>query len=311
MKDNLTKTRFNASLGIACHLFGRAASLGAVILICHSAAAQDLYVSAQDDSGGKVLRYTWDGMQSVFAEELSDPQGLAMDSAGNLFVADVVGDDPVISLIYKFSSDGVRSTFATLSGLPTGLAFDAAGNLFVADYGRGSIYEYKPDGSRTIFASGLSRPQGLAFDGAGNLFVGETTYNGHIYRYKPDGTRTTFASGFSGQMQLACDSAGNLFVSGRFGAIVSANVYKITPNGVRTTFASGMYAPASMAFDYLGNLFVVDLGFFPEVPSVIYEFTPAAKRSIFARAAGSREPGLEFRYLAFQPIQQIPNHRRH
>ena len=112
-------------------------------------------------------------------------------------------------------------------------------------------------------------------------------------------------------MHLACDSAGNLFVSGRFGAIVSANVYKITPNGVRTTFASGMYAPASMAFDYLGNLFVVDLGFLPEVPSVIYEFTPAAKRSIFARAAGSREPGLEFRYLAFQPIQQIPNHRRH
>ena len=113
MKKQLTKTRFNASLGIARHLFGGAASLGAVILICHSAAAQDLYVSARSDSGGKVLRYTWDGMQSIFAEELSDPQGLAMDSAGNLFVADVVGDDPVISLIYKFSPDGVRSTFAT------------------------------------------------------------------------------------------------------------------------------------------------------------------------------------------------------
>ena len=66
-----------------------------------------------------------------------------------------------------------------------------------------------------------------------------------------------------------------------------------------------MYAPASLAFDFLGNLFVVDLGT-PEVPSVIYEFTPAAKRRIFARAAGSREPGLEFNYLAFQPIQQIP-----
>ena len=109
--------------------------MGAVILICHSAAAQDLFVSAQDDSGGKVLRYTWDGMQSIFAEELSDPQGLAMDSAGNLFVVDVVGDDPVISLIYKFSPT-VRSTFATLSGLPTGLAFDAAGNLF-----RGGLWQ--------------------------------------------------------------------------------------------------------------------------------------------------------------------------
>ena len=64
-----------------------------------------------------------------------------MDSGSNLFVADVVADDPVISVIYKFSPDGVRSTFATLSGLPTDLAFDAAGNLFVSDYGRGNIYE--------------------------------------------------------------------------------------------------------------------------------------------------------------------------
>src|SRR3954470_15296691 len=231
MRNQLTKTRFNAVLGIACHLFGRAASLGAIMLICHSATAQDLYVSARDDNGGKVLRFSWDGLQSTFALALSDPQGLVMDNAGNLFVADVVGDDPVISLIYKFSPDGVRSTFATLAGLLAELVFDASGNLFVSDYGRGSIYEYKPDGSRAIFASGLNRPRGLAFDRTGNLFVGETTYNGHIYKYKPNGTRTVFASGCSGQMHLACDSAGNLFVSGSFVDTVGGNVYKITPNG--------------------------------------------------------------------------------
>lgn len=110
-------------------------------------------------------------------------------------------------------------------------------------------------------------------------------------------------------MHLACDSAGNLFVSGSFGDIVGGNIYKITPNGVLTIFASGMYTPASLAFDYRGDLFVADLGI-PPVPSVIYEFTPAAKLSTFAKATAFGDPGLEFNYLAFQPIE-IPNHRRH
>jgi hypothetical protein len=48
--------------------------------------------------------------------------------------------------------------------------------------------------------------------------------------------------------------------------------------------------PASLAFDCQGNLFVVDLGI-PVVPSVI-------------------DPSLEFNYLAFQPVHEIPNHRR-
>jgi hypothetical protein len=67
------------------------------MLMCSSAAAQDLYVSARDYSGGKVLRFTWDGLRSTFASGPSALQGLAMDSAGNLFVADVVRGDPSVS----------------------------------------------------------------------------------------------------------------------------------------------------------------------------------------------------------------------
>ena len=307
MKNKLTKTRFNSLRGIACDLFGRLASLGAVILICSSAAAQDLYVSAHDAEGGKILKFTWDGVRSTYSVGLHAPQGLAMDSAGNLFVADL-GGQLISSSIYKVTPEGVRSVFAQGLVYPTSLAFDSAGNLFVADHDSGCIYKYKTDGTRSTFASGLRGPQGLAFDGAGNLYVGETAYNGHIYRYKPDRTRIVFASGFSGQIHLTCDSAGNLFVSGTFGDVMSGNVYKITPNGVRTVFASGMLTPASLAFNYESNLFVVDLGLPDESPSAIYKLTPAAKRSTFVKAGGSGD--LEFNYLAFQPIHEIPNPRR-
>jgi hypothetical protein len=73
MKNKLTKTRFNSALVIAGHLFGTVASLGAVMLMCSSAAAQHLYVSARDYSGGKVLRFTWDGLRSTFASGLGAP----------------------------------------------------------------------------------------------------------------------------------------------------------------------------------------------------------------------------------------------
>ncbi len=44
-----------------------------------------------------------------------------MDSAGNLFVADVVSDDPVISFIYKFSPDGNAKHFRHAVGFANGL----------------------------------------------------------------------------------------------------------------------------------------------------------------------------------------------
>src|SRR5438477_4349609 len=195
MKNKLTETKFKSALDLTCHLISRALCLGAVMLICTSALAENLFVSGGDANGGKISKFTWDGVQSTFASGLRQPQGLAFDSAGNLFVTDY-GSGVIGSVIYKFKPTGVaRSIFASGLDLPIDLAFDSAGNLFVADYGSGHIYKYKPNGERSTFASGLSRPQGLAFNLAGNLFVGET-YTGHIYKYTPYGVRSSFASGF-------------------------------------------------------------------------------------------------------------------
>jgi len=290
MKNKQAETKFKSALGLTCHLISRVMCLGAVILTCSSASAPNLFVSANDSGGGKILKFTWDGVRSTFASGLSAPYGLTFDSTGNLFVAAGGGQ------ILKFTPLGVQSTFATGLVFPIDLAFDSTGNLFVADYGSGNIYKFTPDGVRTTFAS-LNLPEGLAFDVAGNLFVGEVG-TGHIYKFTPGGVRTTFASGFVGEINLTFDSAGNLFVSGSLGSGV--NVYKFTPGGVRTLFASKMYAPASLDFDSAGNLFVVDLGL-TEAPSAIYKFKPHGSGKTFANGEPPDDPSLEFGYLAFQP----------
>jgi sugar lactone lactonase YvrE len=285
MKNKQTETKFKSALGVACYLISRAVCLGAVILICSSASAQNLFMS-DGYSGiarnlGHIYKIPRDGMSITFASGLNGPLGLAFDSTGNLFVASFGGT------ILKFTPGGRQSTFASGLNDPLGLAFDSTGNLFVADSGSGSIYKFTPSGVRTTFASGLNGPCGLAFDHAGNLFVA-SSLDRAILKFTPGGVRDAFAS-LSSPFDLAFDSAGNLFVTAWDGG----HIYKFTPDGVRSTFAE-LGAPEGLAFDRTGNLFVVD-----EDTGNIFRFTPDGVRGTFAEAVGL---GMdEVAFLAFQP----------
>ncbi len=235
---------------------------------------------------GNIYKFTPNGASSTFASGLDGPEGLAFDSAGNLFVTSFLGN------IYKFTPSGARTTFASGLNDAMGLAFDGAGNLFVADEGSGNIYKFKPNAGRSTFASGLSSPRSLTFDIMGNLYVADVT-GGSIYKFDPNGVRSTFASGLSYPYALAFDSAGNLFVTDWGNPGVAGYVYKYTSDGVRSTFAA-LGAPLGLAFDSSGNLLVMD-----EYSGKIYKYTPNGVRTVFATI-----PGLvmdQTGYLAFQP----------
>ena len=159
MKNKLTITRFNCVGGISYKLFSWVACLGAVILICAGASAQNLFVSGSDTGGGEIFKFSWDGGQSIFASGLTDPLDVAFDSAGNLYVVDydrsgLRGD----AAIFKITPNGARTTFASGLSYPSYLAVDRAGNVFVADYNHGTIYEYKPRGVASYFRDGLTPP---------------------------------------------------------------------------------------------------------------------------------------------------------
>jgi sugar lactone lactonase YvrE len=308
MKTKLTETKFKSAIGSARQLFTRVACFGAVILICSSASAQNLFVSGRGAGGGEIFKFTWDGRQSIFASGLYKPGDVAFDSAGNLFFVDYeILDNVGAAAIYKITPNGTLTIFASRVSYPSYLAVDRAGNVFVANYDQGIIYEYKSTGSRAIFASGLHHPVGMAFDGAGNLFVADNSigniYQGHIYQYKQDGSRATFAvlEPADRPADLAFDSMGNLFM-----ADLGGNIYRFDPPGVlrrhpRTTVGSVPNSAQSLAFDSAGNLFVVDAGGVNSsaIANAIYKFTQQGVRSAFA----SGQPlGESFACLTFQPI---------
>jgi sugar lactone lactonase YvrE len=159
--------------------------------------------------------------------QFNTPRGLALDSAGNVFIADSWNH-----AIRRLSTSGQVSTFAGQTGspgsadgtgtaaqfdAPTGLAFDVHGNLYVADRINSTIRVITPQGVVTTLA-GLApttgiiveetdgpgyndgvgsgarfyNPSGVAVDALGNIFVADS-FNNTIRRVKPDGTVTTLA----------------------------------------------------------------------------------------------------------------------
>src|ERR1019366_9345320 len=181
--------------------------------------------------------------------QLNYPTGVAVDSAGNLYIADQYNhrirkvSNGVITTVAGsgtagFSGDNGPATSAQLY-YPAGVAVDAAGNLYIADQYNHRIRKVSNGVITTVAGSGtagfsgdngpatsaqLSGPGGVAADSAGNLYIADTS--NYRIRKVSNGVITTAAGGGSGgdngpatSAQLnypagvAVDSAGNLYIA--------------------------------------------------------------------------------------------------
>jgi sugar lactone lactonase YvrE len=161
-------------------------------------------------------------------DQLDDPQGVAVDAKGDVFIADT--DDNVVLEVTRqgsvstyagngfagYGGDNRAATRAELSS-PIGLAVDPAGNLYIADSGNNVIRRVSTSGIITTVAgdvaadqasggiggfSGdggpataarLHSPHGVAVDQAGDLFIADT-FNNAIRQVTPDGTISTIVN---------------------------------------------------------------------------------------------------------------------
>ena len=197
-----------------------------------------------------------------------NPTGVAVDGAGNVYVADLSNHR-----IRKITTSGVVSTLAGsgTSGYtdgtgtsakfsyPTGVAVDGAGNVYVADLFNHRIRKITTSGvvstlagSASGYADGtgtsaqFSYPTGVAVDGAGNVYVAD--YNNHrIRKITTSGVVSTLAGSgtpgytdgtgtsakFSSPTGVAVDGAGNVYVAD----YNNHRIRKITTSGVVSTLA--------------------------------------------------------------------------
>jgi mucin-19 len=274
-----------------------------------------MYVA--DSGNNRIRKITPGGVVSTFAgsgtytfadgdgtnASFRFPTGIALDSVGNVYVADAYNNR-----IRKITPAGVVSTlagsgtgagtgtgaFADGAGTnasfntPGGIAVDSTGNVFVADQANHRIRRITPLGVVSTFAgsafgstdangtnASFNNPKALAFDSAGNLYVGEE--NHRIRRITPLGVVSTFAGSsigfqdgtgtsalFFSPQGIAIDSSGTLFVAD------NANncIRRITTGGVVSTFVGSQTSgysdggwftrPVGVATDWDGTIYVAD-----------------------------------------------------
>ena len=228
------------------------------------------------------------------AARFNNPQGIAVDGSGNLFVADTGNHT-----IRRVTSAGAVTTLAGTFNAPADVAVDQSGNLYVADAGDHTIRLITPAGDVSTLAglagapgsadgaggaARFSAPEGVAVDGAGNLYVADSANSTIRKIVLATRTVSTLAGlagasgtsdgvGSSARFQfpsdLALDRTGNLLVADTD----NHTIRKVSPTGATGTVAgqagvngstdgSGsaarFYFPTGVAVDAAGNVYVAD-----------------------------------------------------
>lgn len=184
----------------------------------------------------------------------SYPYGVAVDSTGNVYVADWGNN-----LIRKITATGEVTTWAgggsgtATNGtgtsatfwIPTGVAVDSNGNVYVADQGNHLIRKIDSNGVVTTLAgragvvgssdgpakdATFNLPTGVAVDAAGNVYVADS--GNHVIRKISEGGVVTTLAGSAG----------------------------VTGSGDGTGIAADFNTPFGVAVDASGNVYVADYG---------------------------------------------------
>jgi trimeric autotransporter adhesin len=215
------------------------------------------------------------------AAELNSPHGIAIDSAGNLYIADSGNNE-----VRQITPGGVISTIAGQLNNPLSVAVDGQGSVYIADSGNNQIVQVNAAGNTSTFAK-LAGVLAVAVDGSGNVVAADAS---QVWKIASDSSgnasATSIATGLTSPGSLAFAPDGTLFVADTGANVIrelstAGTLTAIAGNGTAGFSGDGglaleaeLSAPAGIAIGANGMLLMADSG-----NNRIRNLTPAAAAS--------------------------------
>lgn len=227
--------------------------------------------------------------QAAMAAGLSTPAQVAVDTQGNVYVA-----DPGLGKVLEYAPGSSGATGVSIGkGLskPTGVAVDGSGDVYIGD--SGNIYEIpfvngalNAAGQVTLFSASSKLPSdtppnnplllgnhlNLAVDGVGDVYAADAD-NAQVVEINNPSTAitqngyTVVGSGFTAPSAVAVDPSGDVFVAD------GSNLYEITQWSAQSLIDSNLSAVTGLAIEPSGSVDVAQQGGILRIPSLGGSFT--------------------------------------
>jgi len=206
---------------------------------------------------------------SLASAGLGRPSGVAVDRAGNVYIADAGN-----AAIKMWNATNNSVTTLVSSGLnePVGVAVDGAGNVYIADISNKVVKEWMASNSNviTLACPGLSKPSGVAVDDAGNVYIADAGNNTiKEMAALTSSVSTLVCSGLREPGGPAVDTTGHIYIPDSDNDAFKE--YTAGSGSVKTLVSSGLITPCSVAVDISGDVYIAD-----DSANTIKEWTAAS-----------------------------------
>lgn len=199
-----------------------------------------------------IIKVIPDGTPTIFSTPISDPDGVAVDSSDNVFVAGA-------NKLTKVTPDGTTTVFRSGFSNLNDIAIDSMDNMYVLE-NDGRVFKVTSDGATvTPVAEGFDfcptgATAGLSIDSDDNLYVDDPP-GGQIFKVELGNgdTVTSFLTGLNQPGHIAFSPSGDVFVM-----LWGGEILKVSSEGEIIPFVGGLTSPHHIAFSESGELFVTE-----------------------------------------------------